>query len=258
MKRQWDLDELIEHFTLSQPDLDLIETKSLLARLGFAVVLTFFRYEGRFPDTKSEAPRAVVDHVAKQLRVAPETYLHYPWEGRSVKRHRAQIRAHLGFRTATARDADALVDWLVSQVLDQEQRPDRLRVLTVERFRALNIEPPTPDRMERLLRTALHAFEVQFTTVTMKRLAWIHHVSLVRGQEEQASGWDRAVPEPERPPVARPRRAQPAAGSSRRRRWCARHCRPQSVRGLCGRSEAVPPGAPAAPTGSRPAARPDR
>jgi len=126
MKRHWEWDELIEHFTLLQPDLDLIATKSLPARLGFAVVSAFFCCEGRFPDAKGEAPRAVVDHVAKQLRISPNTYLQYLREGRPVKRHRAQIRAHLGFRTATARDADDMVAWLVAHVLDQEQRPERL------------------------------------------------------------------------------------------------------------------------------------
>src|SRR5262249_21306883 len=89
-------------------------------------------------------------------------------------------------------------------------------------------------------------------------LGGIHHARLVRDQEEQASDWDRAVPEPERLPVAKPRRGQPAAGLFRRRRSCAPRCRPRSVPGLCGRSAAVPPDAPAVPRGCRPAARPGR
>ena len=37
MKRQWDIEELIEHFTLIQEDLDLLANKSGPTRLGFAL-----------------------------------------------------------------------------------------------------------------------------------------------------------------------------------------------------------------------------
>src|SRR5258708_5906816 len=49
MKRQWDIEELIEHFTLIQEDLDLLTNKSGPTRLGFALLLKCFQYEGRFP-----------------------------------------------------------------------------------------------------------------------------------------------------------------------------------------------------------------
>jgi hypothetical protein len=39
MKRQWDIEELIEHFTLMKEDLDLLANKSGPTRLGFALLL---------------------------------------------------------------------------------------------------------------------------------------------------------------------------------------------------------------------------
>jgi hypothetical protein len=43
MKRQWDIEELIEHFTLIQEDLDLLANKSGPTRLGFALLLKCFQ-----------------------------------------------------------------------------------------------------------------------------------------------------------------------------------------------------------------------
>jgi Domain of unknown function (DUF4158) len=46
-------------------------------------------------------PGASVDFVAAQARVDSATFADYDWSGRSIKNHRAQIRAVLGFREAT-------------------------------------------------------------------------------------------------------------------------------------------------------------
>ncbi|SRR5712692_3229554 len=66
MKRQWDIEELIEHFTLVQEDLETLANKSGPTRLGFALLLKCFQYEGRFPHGKHEIPKDVVNYVAHQ------------------------------------------------------------------------------------------------------------------------------------------------------------------------------------------------
>ena len=45
MKRQWDIEELIEHFTLIQEDLDLLANKSGPTQPGFALLLKYFQIE---------------------------------------------------------------------------------------------------------------------------------------------------------------------------------------------------------------------
>jgi hypothetical protein len=52
MKRQWETEELVEHWTLDVEDRTLLDNKTGATRLGFAVLLKFFRREGRFPQHK--------------------------------------------------------------------------------------------------------------------------------------------------------------------------------------------------------------
>jgi hypothetical protein len=42
MKRNWELDELIEHFTLIPEEMRLIGNKTGETRLGFAAMLKYF------------------------------------------------------------------------------------------------------------------------------------------------------------------------------------------------------------------------
>jgi hypothetical protein len=56
---------------------ELIQLKRGNAKLGFAVMFKFFQYEARFPHTKSEIPKTVVDYIAKQLDVNSDTFSEY-------------------------------------------------------------------------------------------------------------------------------------------------------------------------------------
>ena len=91
--------------------------------------------------------------------------------GRTIKYHRAQIREFLGFREATVEDGEALVAWLDEHVLPEDQHLDHLHGKVLDRCRALHLEPPTPERIDRLVRSALHAFEKRFCAATLKRLS---------------------------------------------------------------------------------------
>lgn len=110
MKRQWTDEELEVHFTLHAADLDLVGgSKTDHNLLGFAVLLKYFQYEGRFPLQKQDILAAVIHQVAHQLGVATEELLAYDWDGRMVKHHSAAIRAFLGFRETTRQDEEELV-----------------------------------------------------------------------------------------------------------------------------------------------------
>ena len=54
MKRQWDIEDLIEHFTLVEDDLKILANKTGTTRLGCALLLKCFQLEGRFPNAKHE------------------------------------------------------------------------------------------------------------------------------------------------------------------------------------------------------------
>ncbi|MHB8599983.1 MAG: Tn3 family transposase [Ktedonobacteraceae bacterium] len=170
MKRQWDIEELIEHFTLVEEDLPVLASKIGSTRLGSALLLKCFQYEGRFPPTRSDIPRAIVDYVARQLKLDAALLAQYDWEGRTIKGHRTQIREHLSFREATVLDTEEMKRWLISEKLASDQNIEHLKEVVTRRFRELKIEPPTADRMERLIRSACTTYEQTLFAETMQRL----------------------------------------------------------------------------------------
>jgi TnpA family transposase len=171
MLREYDGEELIAYWTLLPTEELLVGPKRGPARLGFAVLLKFFQREGRFPQQPQEVPPAVVAHLGPQVGIPPEQWSAYDWDGRTIKYHRAEIRTLLGFREATSADSEALVTWLCAHVLPTTLRPEALLAAAYERLRDLRIEPPTRDRLDRLGRSALHAFEQRLCTDVLHRLA---------------------------------------------------------------------------------------
>jgi hypothetical protein len=67
MKRVWNTEELVEHWTLMPPELELPGNKSGATRLGFALLLKFFQHEACFPKDANEIPDTVISYVAKQV-----------------------------------------------------------------------------------------------------------------------------------------------------------------------------------------------
>jgi len=114
-----DLDELVEHWTVLDDERELVEAKYASSRLGFALALKFY----------------------------------------SAERHRAEIRAHHGFRECTVLDAEALTAWLAEQVCERERRIDRAAEALLARCLEERLEPPAAGRVDRIVRAALHAAE---------------------------------------------------------------------------------------------------
>lgn len=57
MRCEWELEDLIECWTLDEAELGLLANKSGATRLGFALMLKFFEQEARFP-RREDVPRA--------------------------------------------------------------------------------------------------------------------------------------------------------------------------------------------------------
>lgn len=171
MKRQWDIEELIEHFTLVEDDLDALANKTGPTRLGYALLLKCFQYEGRFPPAKHDIPKSVVDYVAHQLKLDPALYTQYDWEGRTIKGHRTQIREQLAFREATVVDTEEMKSWLIAEKLSSDQNMEHLKVIVTKRFRDFKIEPPTPDRIERLIHSGCSTYEQTLFAQIRQRLS---------------------------------------------------------------------------------------
>jgi hypothetical protein len=55
---------------------------------------------------------SAIDYIAEQVRVDSRLFAEYDLSGRSIKMHRARVRAGLGFREPTVEDEDRLAGGL--------------------------------------------------------------------------------------------------------------------------------------------------
>lgn len=168
MQHVWSDDELTVHWSFTPDELALVPHGSDANRLEFAVQLKFVDLEGRFPRTPREIPLAALGFVAEQLGLSPVVLQQYAWRGRTRKQHRAAIRTFVGFRTFTAADVSTLDTWLRQAILPSEQNPHHLVDLALDWCREHRLEPPTPQRLERLIRSALHHHTSEFFATIMQ------------------------------------------------------------------------------------------
>lgn len=160
MKQDWTQDELFLHWTLSSAELALLGNKTLTTRLSFALFLKAFQYQGYFPDPHQVIPEAVLHHLSIQVGVIPDAYEQLDWQGVTVKRHRAQIREYLGFRECRVEDLQDLSTSLLERLQLLDSQTDSLREEAYQTLRLWKLEPPTPDRMDRTLRSIRRQYEM--------------------------------------------------------------------------------------------------
>jgi TnpA family transposase len=171
MKRLWTNDDLVAHWTLQPNELALVEYKEGANRLGCALLFKYFLIDGRFPRQKHDVPIPAIAFVATQLDVSIDLYPAYDWDGRTIKQHRADIRAFLGVRESTVQDYDEMITFLIAHDIPNDYQIEHLKTRVYARFRELQIEPPMPDRVERLVRSALHTYEQQFCAAIHAQLS---------------------------------------------------------------------------------------
>lgn len=189
MKRKWGNHELVEHWTIEEEEQPLIRQKRGINRLSFALLLKFFQLKGRFPEKKNEIPRVVRAFVAEQLSVDEGDYDQYDWDGRGIKRHRAEIRKLYGFHRMRANEFDSLRQWLIDEIVPQAVDDRRLKALLYEELKARKIEPPTYGRIERLTHSAHRQFESQLCDSIVEQLSAKSRQALDRLTGPQSDSW---------------------------------------------------------------------
>jgi len=163
-------DAVIDHFTLDAGELEALRNKSGETRLGFAVQWKFLIWRGRFPTGRSELPEDAISHVGRQVGVPASAIGFYDLTERAAQRHRQEIRAITGFRACTATDAEKLTAFLTEHVAPAERHEDQVRAELLARCWNELIEPPTPDRQRRIVRSALRQAESVLFAQTGRRL----------------------------------------------------------------------------------------
>ena len=141
-------------------------------RLAFAVLLKAFQYEGRFPapsryragGCSQGAPRRAGGGVSRRVRDGG-------LDGRSARRHRADIRAYCGYDVFTiAHEAD-FIAWLSPYVSSPDPTSEALTLTAYRHLRTLKLEPPLPTRLHRLLQAAVRHREARLVEETVAQLS---------------------------------------------------------------------------------------
>jgi hypothetical protein len=173
MKQSWHPDELARYWTLLSGEHALLANKTGATRLAFAVLLKAFQCDGRFPERREDIPSCIVAHLAQQVGVLPELYAEVDWTGRSSRRHRVHILHHCGFRAFRTEDETGLVDWLSERVATLDPHAEAFKLAAYAHLRRLHVEPPPPERLSRLLRTAVRQREERLCLDTFVQLSLV-------------------------------------------------------------------------------------
>lgn len=147
-------------YTLTEDELAALPKRVPHSRLGFAAQLACLKHHGYWPESLEQVPSAAVEELAQQLEVDAHLLSRYDFRARTGLRHRAQIRALLGWRPATVEDGSLLTQWLVARHTTEDA--EELEQLASERLHQLKIEPIGLERLKRIVRSAIREHEQRF------------------------------------------------------------------------------------------------
>jgi TnpA family transposase len=144
-------DELARHWGLTPADLAVIaECRGPDHRRRFALQLCMLRAHGHFLDDYRHAPIKIVNHLARQLRLAPVLFLDRPGRAQTERAQSLRIRRHLGIRAFDRHVATDLQDWLRQGALEGRTAAE-LMARAEDRLREWRVMLPAPSTLERLV-----------------------------------------------------------------------------------------------------------
>ncbi len=156
---------------LSPAERTLVESKILANQLTFAALLAFYRDIGRFPRSDAEIDPEMFETLVHQLALRGDVASYGGSLTRTTKRHRAEIRAFFGFRETSMEDGEVLSAWMRDHAIAQNRDVWQLAATLEQECRRRHLEPQAPDRIERIVRSALFMYEECFHARTLDRLS---------------------------------------------------------------------------------------
>ncbi len=160
--------EELQVWSLSFGELDFVQGYRRVMRAGLALQLVHFRRCGYFPGALEEIPDDRIQYVEEQLG----THVHlYDLKSDAARRHRLDILRHLGFRRANERDRAKLHSALMQEISRTGPTIDPLIDFGFRWALQKAIFVPSRKIMERLVRSALHAFQEDFLAEVSGKLS---------------------------------------------------------------------------------------
>jgi hypothetical protein len=136
--------ELIRHFTLTAADLAaILRCRGDSNRLGYGLMLCYLNYPGRALRAGERPPAALIDFVAEQIGVLPESFEEYLVAKRNCWRHSVECQQRLGLRPFGKKTAAELAEFLSPQAIEND-RLAYLAPLAVEACRSSELWFPRP------------------------------------------------------------------------------------------------------------------
>ena len=198
-------DELIQHYTFSEPDLSVIrQRRGHHNRLGFAVQLCYLRFPGFALPPDAEPPQPLLAIVGRQLHIEPEVWPKYAKRAETRREHLAELQAWLDLTPFAIADYRRFVGEL-AELAQQTDRGMVLAEVLVELLRKQRIILPAIDVIERVCSEALTRGTRQVYEALTAPLA-DHHLRALDGlltirEGTKGSGliWLRQPPGPPKP-----------------------------------------------------------
>jgi hypothetical protein len=144
-------DELARHWSLTASDLaEIIRCRGDDHRRRFALQLCMLRAHGRLFDDYRRAPIKIVNHLSRQLNLAPVLHLDPPGRAQTERAQALRIRRHLGLRSFDRQVAADLREWLRQGAIEGRTAAE-LMARAEDRLRASGVMLPAVSTLERLV-----------------------------------------------------------------------------------------------------------
>jgi hypothetical protein len=170
--------DLIQHYTLSQEDLDVIARRRRPQnRLGFALQLCALRYPGRLIRRGETVPMEVARFLGEQLDIDPAAIGHYATRAQTRYDQLDTMREIFGFRGFTQPDHRALSQWLLPIAMTTVSAVSVAEALMVE-LRRQGIAAPGVTVIDRMVATAMLGAERKVAEQLARGLAESQRMAL--------------------------------------------------------------------------------
>ena len=144
-------DELTRHWSLTSSDLaEIARCRGADHCRRFALQLCMLRAHGRFLDDYRHAPIKIVNHLSRQLGLAPVLFLDRPGRAQTEREQSLRIRRYLGVRGFDRQAAADLREWLRQGAIEGRTAAELL-VRAEDKLRDWRVMLPATSTLERLV-----------------------------------------------------------------------------------------------------------
>jgi len=151
--------DFAEAWSLGFADLTWLASRPPSLRLGFAAQLIVYRRSGRFARRANDFSPEAVAYLAEQTGTREADLAVYDWLGRSSRRHRSEILAHLRFRRPTRQDLRDAAAWAKGTLCPLGLPAGEMTERLLAWFVGEGMVSPPDDALAALIATAGRAFE---------------------------------------------------------------------------------------------------